>query len=363
MISFLVFLFIIALVYGISDYTKKKGFDKLLVYRDLDRNSVVEGEKVKVSIIVENKKKMPIFFMLIKEEIPYEIMNKSYVNTTQYSIGGYEKIKKTYAIPMEVRGVYLLRKMEVIVGDLFGFFTTNKEIENYMEIVVYPKIVNLIDLKFDSTSNLGDALIKRWIYKDPLYIKGIREYNIEDRMKDIHWKSSLKMNKLMVKEYDYTSEREFITIVNIQCHEIYWRYVNKKAIDRAIKVTVSITDSALKEGVKAAAWTNANIISYSNEVRSITTPCNSLKEVLELCARMDYMPKTSFSDFLNKYIKHFKPNNTYVIISSFFTEEDQNIIYYLRNKGINLKIVDVSDKGNLPDIRGVEKIVYGGDGN
>ena len=41
--------------------------------------------------------------------------------------------------------------------------------------------------------------VYKMIHKDPLYIKGIREYNVEDRMKDIHWKSSLKMKKLMVK--------------------------------------------------------------------------------------------------------------------------------------------------------------------
>ena len=35
-------------------------------------------------------------------------------------------------------------------------------------------------------------------------------------MKDIHWKSSLKMNKLMVKDYDFTSERELVIIVNIE---------------------------------------------------------------------------------------------------------------------------------------------------
>ncbi|WP_102399090.1 DUF58 domain-containing protein [Haloimpatiens massiliensis] len=362
MISFLIFLFIIILVYAISDFTKKKGFHKLSLYRKVDKTSMVEGEEVKVSITIENKKKMPIFFMLVKEELPYEIFSKNYTNTTQYSIGGYERITKTYVIPIEHRGVYLLKKIEMVVGDVFGFFTTDKEIDDYIEIVVYPKIVNIIKLKFDSTSHQGDAVIKRWIYKDPLYIKGIREYNVEDRMKDIHWKSSLKMNKLMVKEYDYTSEREFITIINIQCHKTYWRYVNKKAIDRAIKVTVSMADTALKESIKVSAWTNANIISYSDDIRSsITLPCNSLKDVLELCARMDYMPKSSFSDFLNKHIKYFKPNNTYVIVSSFFTQEDENIIFFLRNKGINLKIIDVSDKGDLIEIRGVEKIVYRGE--
>lgn len=361
MISFLIFLFIIILVYGISDFTKNKGFYKLSLYRKVDKNSVVEGEEVKVSIIIENKKRMPIFFMLVKEELPYEVFNKNYKNITQYSIGGYERIKKTYAIPIAHRGVYLLRKIEMVVGDMFGFFTTDKEIDNYLEIVAYPKVVNIIKLKFDSTSHQGDAVIKRWIYKDPLYIKGIREYNVEDRMKDIHWKSSLKMSKLMVKEYDYTSEREFITIINVQCHKTHWRYINKEAVDRAIKVTVSITDTALKEGIRVSAWTNANIISYSNDIKSTTIPCNSLKDVLELCARMDYMPQNSFSDFLNKHIKYFKPNNTYVIISSFFTEEDQNIIFFLRNKGINLKIIDVSDKGDLTEVRGVEKIVYRGE--
>lgn len=361
MISFLIFLFIISIIYSIGNYTKNKGFDKLNIYRKVNDDFVTEGEDIKLSIIVENKKKMPIFFMLVKEEMPQELLGRNYVNTTQYSIGKYQRIKKTYVVPTIHRGVYLLKRMQVIIGDVFGFFTIDKQIEDYVEFLVYPKVINIMKLKFESTSYQGDAIIKRWIYKDPLYIKGIREYNVEDRMKDIHWKSSLKMNKLMVKEYDYTSEREFITIVNVQCDKVYWRYINKKAVDRAIKVSLSISDTAIREGIKVATWTNANIISYSDETKDFSKPCGSLNNVLELFARMDYMPQMKFSEFLKKRIKHFKPNNTYVIVSSFLTEEDENIIFFLRNKGISIKLIDVSNKGNLHEIRGVEKIVYRGE--
>ncbi|WP_392486054.1 DUF58 domain-containing protein [Haloimpatiens sp. FM7315] len=361
MFEIIIFSFVIIILVKFSSLTRKDGFRNLIIKRKLNTPSIFEGEKISVSIIVENRKRLPILFMLIEEQMPIEIIGRSYTNRTLYSIGSYERVKKTYVTQIPQRGVYLFKKMDVILGDIFGLFSIKKEIEDYKEVLVYPRIKKISKLSFDNTSYQGDSIVKRWVFKDPLYIKGIREYVKEDRMKDIHWKSSLKMNKLMVKDYDYTSEREFIIIMNNQCDEIYWRYVNKKAVDDCIKVTLATADAAIKEGIKVGAWTNANIISYSNMVQSETKCSSSIKEILELCTRMDYIPRYSFYEYMNKMINCFDHNNTYVIVTSYLCEKDVLIINSLRKKGINLKIVDVSEKGAVPYIRGVEKIEYRGE--
>lgn len=359
---FLVFLIIVIISYKFAKSIQNNGFKNLDVYRESKNRCVTEGENFEITIVLENKKKKPLSFVLVTEKIPIEVFNREYDNVTQYHLEGYQRIKKTYIIPTSKRGVYLFKEIKVVIGDIFGFFTVEKKIEDYLEFVIYPKVKNMNNLKFESTSQQGDSIIKRWIFKDPLSVKGIREYAYGDRMKDIHWKSTLKMNKLMVKEYDFTSEKEFVTILNVQCGKTYWICSNKSSVDKGVDVALSISDSAIKQGIKTALWTNATIRNYSNKsIKGMTISSMSLKPILELCARMYYMPKLSFSDFLKQQLSKFKPNKTYVIVTSFLSKEDVNLLLGLKNNGISLKIIDVSNDENLPSIRGIEKLKYRGE--
>ncbi|MFD3155715.1 DUF58 domain-containing protein [Haloimpatiens sp. FM7330] len=363
MINYIIFLSIVILIVIIANITKGKGFKNLKVIRELESDGVVEGEDFKISIIVENRKKFPISFMLIKEVLPEDLIEGRNLNVTKYMVQGYERVKKTYLLSTEKRGTYLLRNMDITIGDIFGFFTSSEQMEDYKELVVYPKIKKMKDLKFENRGLQGDSIVKRWIHKDPLYIKGIRQYSIEDRMKDIHWKSSLKMNKLMVKEYDYTSNRQFVIIMNVQCGEFYGNNINVKAVDEGIKVMVSLTNEVINEGVNVGLWTNANMISYYkntiNEMKSST----SMKNVLEFCARMDYYARKSFDEYLKSRIKYFNKNNIYVIVTPFLNDNSVNLILKLRNRGFNIKIIDVSPNLDVPHIRGVEKMSYRGEMN
>lgn len=126
---------------------------------------------------------------------------------------------------------------------------------------------------------IGDNVIKRWIHTDPLYIKGIRDYRSEDRFKDIHWKSSLKSDKLIVKEYDFTSDREIVVIVNVQCAENAWLSVDRNRIEAIIGLAASLCYKCLNMGSRTGMWTNAKLTSLCNNFKKEVYPSlNSLKK-------------------------------------------------------------------------------------
>jgi uncharacterized protein (DUF58 family) len=337
--------------------------------RETDKLAVNEGEEFKISIIIENNKWLPISFLLLKEKIPSNvefILDESFnryaefnYHVTRYNINWFERIIRSYGYRAHKRGTYLLKEIEVSIGDIFGFFSEDKIIDDFLEILVYPKLVDLKKLQFSTTSLYGDNIIRRWIYKDPVYIKGIREYNVEDRMKDIHWKSSLKMNKLMVKDYDYTSEMELMVIVDVQCGDPYWQSIVANDIERAISVGASLVRQSLKEGISAGMITNSQLMSYGNSFsKGVKPSLNSMKDIMELCARIDYTPRLSFNEFLKQEGKYFNKNTTYLVISSYLNDQSASLLSKLRRTGFLIKLVDVSSKHNLPQIDGIEKAVY-----
>ena len=404
------------LIIFISILSVKKGFDNLEIKREVKKNCINEGENFKVSVIIENKKWLPVTFLVLRELIPKNMeyfcnrienasniiegvsntiegasntiegasntldrasshgeqldgnykaeMKESseYNKLTSYSIFGYEKVKRTYLLKNINRGTYLLRNMEATVGDFFGFLSKSIKLESVIELVVYPKLINTKEWLLTCTNIQGDNIVKRWIYKDPLYIKGIREYNVEDRMKDIHWKSSAKMNKLMVKEYDYTSERELIFILNVQADENFWANIDRQAVERGLKLCASLSKKAIEEGINVGMWTNAFVNSYCNSIsREVQPSLNSFKAIMNLCARVSYSPQIKFDVYLNEKIKYYNRNCTYVVLAHFLNEKSRIIINKMKMYGIVFKIIDISNNGTVEGINGIEKLNYGGE--
>ncbi|MCB2290217.1 DUF58 domain-containing protein [Clostridium sp. CS001] len=356
----------------ISNITKKMGFKKLKIQREISNSKIFEGEVFSIKTTVENNKLLPLSFLVINEVIPDGIKFNNEVvsykdgsqicHISRYKIGWYERRKRTYELVAEKRGAYILKNIRITVGDIFGLSAESIDTENYVEVLVYPRLRNISSYNFDTTSFQGDNTVKRWILKDTLYIKGIREYNVEDRMKDIHWKTSLKMDKLMVKDYDTTSDKEVVIIMNVQCGDPAWSHVVNEAIENGIRVAVSLASKAVKEGIATGIWTNARIISMNgNLAREVKPDLNSFKRIIELLARVDSEVKVDFNDYLRLRANKFNKNTTYVVITPFLNEKSIGVLNKLCKSGFKLKIIDVSINGDIPFISGIEKITYKGE--
>lgn len=373
MFKYIVFIAVLSFLILLGEVTRRKGFENLTIKRESDKKYINEGEDFKISIVVENNKWLPISFLLIKEKIPRDFefhgdedfsLNAEFnYHTSRLKVMWYERIKRSYHIKGLKRGTYLLKELEVSLGDVFGFFTDDRMIEDYVELLVYPKLVDIKSLGLSTNSLYGDNIIKRWIYKDPLYIRGIREYSIEDRMKDIHWKSSLKMNKLMVKDYDYTSDTELVLILNVQCSKLYWRSIDSAAIERGISLTASLAKESIEEGIPVGMWTNSQLIYYGSSHKVDVNPSlNSFKSIMEMCARVDYTPRAALDEYFMEKAKHFTRNRAYVVITSFLSEESCSILWKLSKAGYSIKLIDISRDQDLPSVSGIEKLKFKEDG-
>jgi uncharacterized protein (DUF58 family) len=368
----LMIMIIVWVMIELSNATKRSGFKNLKIKREAAGHRIFEGDIFTIKTIVENNKLLPISFLVLDEVIPEGISFKKEVvsykygsqlcHVSRYSIGWYERRKRTYELVADKRGTYILKNIQVTVGDIFGLSAESKETENYVEILVYPKVKDLGNYRFHNTSFQGNNTVKRWILKDTLIVKGIREYSVEDSMRDIHWKSSLKMNKLMVKDYDTTSDKNIIIILDVQCGEPAWSHVIEEQIENGIKMAVSLANKAISEGFSTGFWTNAKINSMrDNMIGEVMPSLNSFKKIMELAARVD----TGVTAELDQYLKlkgtRFNQNDTYILITPFLNENSRSILERLCKRGYRFKLIDVSLNGDVPPINGIEKIIYKGE--
>jgi uncharacterized protein (DUF58 family) len=100
------------------------------------------------------------------------------------------------------RGVFPLGPTMLATGDLFGLFPVEMEIAEQDSLLVYPMMV---DIKgFPNPPGLlpgGEALRRQTHHVTP-NAAGIREYNTGDPLNRIHWLSTARRGRLMVKEFE-----------------------------------------------------------------------------------------------------------------------------------------------------------------
>lgn len=114
------------------------------------------------------------------------------------------------------RGVFLLGPTLVSAGDPFGLFPVEKRIPAAEALVVVPKIFPI--LEFPPPPGLlpgGKATRIRSVDVTP-HAAGVREYVPGDPMKRIHWASTARRGRFMVKEFEQDPQADIWLFVDAQ---------------------------------------------------------------------------------------------------------------------------------------------------
>lgn len=112
--------------------------------------------------------------------------------------------KISFPIDCSKYGIYKIKTDKVFLYDIMRLFHkklyTNKEIS----VIVVPKVYP-VTTQWDYNEQLYEQESDRYSEKepgdDPSQIFDIRDYQEGDRLSRIHWKISMKLNRVMVKEY------------------------------------------------------------------------------------------------------------------------------------------------------------------
>jgi uncharacterized protein (DUF58 family) len=117
-------------------------------------------------------------------------------------IGGRESRSYLSRTRLSERGIFPLGPTILKSGDIFGLFPVSKSYPAYDSLLVYPLIFDVS--KFPNPPGLlpgGEALRRRTQQITP-NAAGVREYSTGDPLNRIHWISTARRNRLMVKEFE-----------------------------------------------------------------------------------------------------------------------------------------------------------------
>jgi uncharacterized protein (DUF58 family) len=100
------------------------------------------------------------------------------------------------------RGVFTLGPTMLVSGDPFGLFQKSRIVPTDQELLVLPYIVELSVFPAPTGQFPGGKAILRKATEVTPQAAGVREYFPGDALRSIHWPSSARKDRLMVKEFE-----------------------------------------------------------------------------------------------------------------------------------------------------------------
>jgi uncharacterized protein (DUF58 family) len=157
------------------------------------------GKTYEERFIVRNTSFLPKLWLEIRDHSDLPGHQASYVIN---SFGARKERGWTVRTLCRQRGRFTLGPITLIAGDPFGLFKMQRELPQTSAIIIYPAIVELPH--FATLSGYlpgGDALRRRTHYVTT-NVRGVRDYAPGDSFNRIHWPSTARKERLIVKEFE-----------------------------------------------------------------------------------------------------------------------------------------------------------------
>lgn len=100
------------------------------------------------------------------------------------------------------RGLFTLGPWQAHVGDPFGFFQVVLDYPQTQSVLIYPQVVHLPAIRLPRGAATGSGRTSRTALELTTNAAGVRAYAPGDSLNRVHWRSTARLDNLMVKTFD-----------------------------------------------------------------------------------------------------------------------------------------------------------------
>ncbi|MFM8322087.1 MAG: DUF58 domain-containing protein [Chloroflexota bacterium] len=148
---------------------------------------------------VQNNSRLPRLWIEVHDEAKLPGSHGSHVITL---IGGNESRTYLARTRLSERGVFPLGPTSLVSGDLFGLFPVRRSFPSQDAVLVYPNMVEVISFPNPPGLLPGGEALRRRTPQITSNAAGVREYEPGDPLNRIHWASTARRERMMVKEFE-----------------------------------------------------------------------------------------------------------------------------------------------------------------
>lgn len=218
--------------------------------------SLGDANKVTLTLVNNTNRKLNI---KIIDEIPYQFNERDFSILITINENKTEIV--TYDMSPKIRGEYLFGNIHVFISTQFGLAVKKETTLAEKNIAVYPSIIlmkqqELAALKHPSFTQ-GDKTNKK--LGRSYEFDQIKNYVDGDDTRNINWKATSTLNKIMVNHYEDERSQQIYSIID-KSRIMKMPFNGLTLVDYAINSTLAFSNIVLKKQDKAG------LISFSKKV-------------------------------------------------------------------------------------------------
>jgi uncharacterized repeat protein (TIGR01451 family) len=238
------------------------GLNGVEVRRAVSATEVEAGERIEVTLTVQNTGRLPIPWVLFEDVLPgFALAQRPprlRVKGRRIQIRmlrGGEELDIRYKVECHRRGFYPVGPLVMESGDLFGLHRRYRVAARPAFVTVYPAVVPLAGYDIASRRPIGDVRLVHRLYEDPTRIAGVRPYEAGDPLNRVHWRATARTGRLHSKVYDPSTLAGAMLLVDLH-HAGYPKRGEPHRSDLSVTAAVSLANAVTLLGQQVGLATN-----------------------------------------------------------------------------------------------------------
>jgi uncharacterized protein (DUF58 family) len=292
-----IFTILILSLMGGAKLWSKAALSGLRFFPKINKQKVFPGETITLQIRAENPRFLPVWLQM-SLSLDSSLQPTSDEGTLKKESGllWYEQVTFSWELVPKRRGIYPIGPLHARVGDLFGFFTGQKEAGDRLNITVYPRLVPVQPFFIPKRDFFGVPGGKSPV-QDPIYILGTRDYQGWQPAKYIHWKTSARQSQLQEKVFEPSEQEKVLLVVDVS------RFQGEgaaEAFERTLEIVASVAVQLDQKGYAVGLVTNGSLVAGGTPVLPVAANPGQISAILELLARLGMEEQGDLLDILKR---------------------------------------------------------------
>ncbi len=300
--------------------------------QEIDKKFVTKGEKVKFIFSVCNEDLLLYPYLNVAFYGAKNIFSRQF-QSKNFSLLPLKDKSFSFELECRYRGVYDVGIEYVDIHDLLGLFSLRYKVFEPKYVTVHPRIVKL-DRFHISTNFISDSqTLQNNRYEDMTTVSDIRDYAYGDSFKRVHWKLTSKLNRLMVKNFQNTSETNATLILDLQRNR-YSFEENTIIEDKVIESALAVMYYCLNN------WLSTSLVFFKETIVHLEAK-NPLDfdEAYRVLSGLKFQETIGLKEILDIYLGESIYQNNLFIFTPHMDYELYNQLYKARLLGNEISII------------------------
>jgi uncharacterized protein (DUF58 family) len=232
------------------------------------------------------------------------------------------------------RGVYTAGPVKVTTGDPFGLFRFSRRFGEKQPLIVLPQAEELPYFWAPAAQLAGEGFIRRPTHYVTPNASGVREYHPGDSYNRIHWKSTARLGRLMVKTFEMDPTSNIWVVVDMH-GDVQHGSGDESTEEYGVRIATSIAYKYLQAnrmlGLMAPGAENVTLEPARGS--------HQYGRILEALAVVRATGERPLAQLLQEESRQFGRHTTLILITPSVDEEWVVSLEHLARQGTRIAVV------------------------